>query len=79
MQLCPIDAASDGDQEYHGAGSMWALSAGESANGAAASSDRWRLRGTVVRHGKESAIGNYVREQGQEYTPLHVDHQLALL
>ncbi|CAN5376408.1 IS200/IS605 family transposase [soil metagenome] len=36
---------------------------------------------TVGKHGNEHAIGNYVREQGQEqaYTPLHVDHQLALL
>jgi len=37
--------------------------------------------GTVGKHGNETAIGNYVREQGQEqeYKPLHVDHQLALL
>ena len=36
---------------------------------------------TVGKHGNETAIGNYVREQGQEqeYKPLHVDHQLALL
>ena len=34
---------------------------------------------TVGKHGNERAIGTYVRAQGQEYTPLHVDYQLALL
>ena len=34
--------------------------------------------GTVGRHGDENTIGNYVKEQGQEYQKLHEDKQLAL-
>jgi REP element-mobilizing transposase RayT len=34
--------------------------------------------GTVGRHGDENTIGNYVKEQGQEYQRLHEDKQLAL-
>ena len=34
--------------------------------------------GTVGKHGNETIIGNYVKEQGQEYQELHEDRQLAL-
>ena len=33
---------------------------------------------TVGKHGDETMIGNYVKNQGKEYTKLHSDHQLAL-
>ncbi len=33
---------------------------------------------TVGRHGDEETIGNYVKNQGQEYKQLHYDSQLAL-
>ena len=33
---------------------------------------------TVGKHGDETMIGNYVRNQGKEYAKLHSDHQLAL-
>ena len=33
---------------------------------------------TVGKHGDEAAIGNYVKNQGNEYHKLHSDHQLAL-
>ncbi len=33
---------------------------------------------TVGKHGDESMIGNYVKNQGKEYQKLHSDHQLAL-
>ena len=34
--------------------------------------------GTVSKHGDETMIGNYVKNQGKEYIKLHGDHQLAL-
>ena len=34
--------------------------------------------GSVGRHGDETMIGNYVKNQGKEYTKLHNDHQLVL-
>lgn len=33
---------------------------------------------TVGKHGDENMIGNYVKNQGNEYNKLHSDHQLAL-
>ena len=33
---------------------------------------------TVGKHGNEAIIGNYVKNQGQEYTKRHNDYQLAL-
>lgn len=33
---------------------------------------------TVGKHGDESVIGNYVKNQGQEYKQVHHDNQLAL-
>ena len=33
---------------------------------------------TVGKHGDETMIGNYVKEQGGQYQKLHSDHQLAL-
>ena len=33
---------------------------------------------TVGKHGDETLIGNYVKNQGKEYQKLHSDHQLAL-
>ena len=33
---------------------------------------------TVGKHGDETMIGNYVKNQGREYVKLHDDHQLAL-
>ena len=33
---------------------------------------------TVGKHGDESVIGNYVKNQGNNYQKLHSDHQLAL-
>jgi REP-associated tyrosine transposase len=33
---------------------------------------------TVGKHGDEKMIGNYVKNQGNEYQKLHSDHQLAL-
>ena len=33
---------------------------------------------TVGKHGDESMIGRYVKNQGKEYNKLHSDHQLAL-
>jgi putative transposase len=33
---------------------------------------------TVGKHGDESMIGNYVKNQGQKYTKVHTNHQLAL-
>ncbi len=33
---------------------------------------------TVGKHGDENMIGNYVKNQGNEYDKLHSDHQLAL-
>ena len=33
---------------------------------------------TVGKHGDETMIGKYVKNQGQEYQKLHADHQLAL-
>jgi putative transposase len=33
---------------------------------------------TVGRHGNEDMIGNYVKNQGEEYQKLHEDRQLAL-
>ncbi|MEX3629491.1 MAG: transposase, partial [Burkholderia sp.] len=32
----------------------------------------------VGKHGDESMIGRYVKNQGKEYDKLHSDHQLAL-
>ena len=34
---------------------------------------------TVGKHGSESMIRNYVKNQGKEYVLIHSDHQLALL
>jgi len=34
--------------------------------------------GTVGKHGNETIIGNYVKEQGKEYQKLHEDRQLVL-
>lgn len=34
---------------------------------------------TVGKHGDESMIGKYVKNQGGEYQKIHTDHQLALL
>jgi putative transposase len=34
---------------------------------------------TVGKHGNETMIGTYVRQQGKEYQQLHADHQLVLL
>ncbi len=34
---------------------------------------------TVGKHGNEKMIGTYVKNQGQEYTKLHENYQLALL
>jgi putative transposase len=34
---------------------------------------------SVGKHGDESMIGKYVKNQGKEYVKLHVSHQLALL
>ena len=33
---------------------------------------------TVGKHGDESMIGDYVKNQGKEYQSLHTDHQLML-
>jgi REP element-mobilizing transposase RayT len=33
---------------------------------------------TVGKHGNEETIGRYVKNQGETYQALHVDHQLAL-
>ena len=33
---------------------------------------------TVGKHGDESMIGDYVKNQGKEYQSLHTDHQLVL-
>ena len=33
---------------------------------------------TVSKHGDENMIGNYVKNQGQKYTKIHTNHQLAL-
>jgi len=33
---------------------------------------------TVGKHGTEDMISNYVKRQGQTYSKLHEDHQLAL-
>ena len=33
---------------------------------------------TVGKHGNETMIGNYVKEQGGQYQKLHSNHQLAL-
>ena len=33
---------------------------------------------TVGKHGNETMIGTYVRQQGKHYQQLHADHQLAL-
>jgi putative transposase len=33
---------------------------------------------TVGKHGNEDTIGRYVKNQGETYQALHVDHQLAL-
>ena len=33
---------------------------------------------TVGKHGDENMIANYVRDQGMEYSQLHVSHQLTL-
>ena len=33
---------------------------------------------TVGKHGNEDTIGNYVKNQGEEYQKLHEDRQLAL-
>jgi REP element-mobilizing transposase RayT len=33
---------------------------------------------TVGKHGNETTIGDYVRQQGHDYQQLHADHQLAL-
>ena len=33
---------------------------------------------TVGKHGNEEMIGKYVKNQGNEYTKLHEDHQLVL-
>ena len=33
---------------------------------------------TVGKHGSENMITNYVKQQGQDYTKLHNDHQLRL-
>ena len=33
---------------------------------------------TVGKHGDETTIGSYVKNQGKEYQQLHSDHQLAL-
>ena len=33
---------------------------------------------TVGKHSDEATIGNYVKNQGNEYHKLHSDHQLAL-
>jgi REP element-mobilizing transposase RayT len=33
---------------------------------------------TVGKHGNEDMIGRYVKNQGNEYTKLHEDHQLVL-
>ena len=33
---------------------------------------------TVGKHGDENMIGKYVKNQGNNYQKLHVDHQLAL-
>ncbi len=33
---------------------------------------------TVGKHGDENMIGNYVKQQGKEYTVLHEDRQLVL-
>ena len=33
---------------------------------------------SVGKHGDETMIGNYVKNQGKEYTKLHNDHQLVL-
>lgn len=33
---------------------------------------------TVGKHGNEDMIGNYVKNQGEEYQKLHEDRQLAL-
>ena len=33
---------------------------------------------TVGKYGDEAMIGNYVKNQGKEYTKLHSDYQLAL-
>lgn len=34
---------------------------------------------TVGKYGNEEMIGKYVKDQGQEYTKLHANHQLQLL
>ena len=34
---------------------------------------------TVGKHGNESMIGNYVKNQGQEYEKIHSNYQLTLL
>ena len=33
---------------------------------------------TVGKHGDETMIGKYVRDQGKTYEPLHSDHQLTM-
>ena len=33
---------------------------------------------TVGKHGDESMIRNYVKNQGKEYSKVHADHQLAM-
>jgi REP element-mobilizing transposase RayT len=33
---------------------------------------------TVGKHGNEAIIGQYVKDQGNEYQKLHSDHQLGL-
>ena len=33
---------------------------------------------SLAKHGDETMIGNYVKNQGKEYTKLHNDHQLVL-
>ena len=33
---------------------------------------------SVGKHGDETMISNYVKNQGKEYTKLHNDHQLVL-
>jgi len=41
----------------------------------------WRdgyFASTVGKHGNEEMISNYVKDQGNEYKKLHVDHQLVL-
>jgi REP element-mobilizing transposase RayT len=34
--------------------------------------------GTVGKHGNETMIADYVKQQGHTYQQLHADHQLAL-